>query len=131
MKNIKKMFLICLVLTIMIIASSVYAEKNIEDLIILVNPIEYDYDGTPKKPTVSIYDNSVIVATFNANGGACAISTKAVKNGSLYGTLPNATRPGFTFNGWYDAETGGNRIQSSTVVTRTTSHTLYAHWTEN
>ena len=103
--------------------------KNISDLIILINPIEYVYDGEYKEPTVSVYDDSVLIVSFDANGGACSTSTKAVNKGALYGTLPVPDRNGFTFNGWYDAQTGGNKILDTTIVTKTGNHTLYAQWT--
>ncbi len=117
--------------TISVYANKVYADKNIEDLIILINPSEYVYDGVAKEPTVSLYDGSVIVVSFDARGGTCGIGTKAVNEGSVYGTLPNVERSGFSFVGWYDAVTGGNKIIESTIVTKTENHTLYARWTEN
>ena len=44
-------------------------------------------------------------------------------------TLPNTTRIGATFNGWYDQETGGNRIGGiGDSYTPTDNITLYAQW---
>ena len=68
---------------------------------------------------------------FNANGGSVSISSKTVTYGSAYGTLPVPTRSGYTFDGWYTSSTGGTRIYETTTVTQSSSHTLYAHWTEN
>lgn len=57
------------------------------------------------------------------------------KNISLYpcftqakvsATFPTPTRTGYTFNGWYTAATGGEKVTS---YTGTTSVTYYAHWT--
>ncbi len=44
------------------------------------------------------------------------------------GTLPVPEKDGYTFAGWYTAETGGEPVTESTVITADT--TLYAHWTE-
>ena len=44
--------------------------------------------------------------------------------------LPNPSRSGYTFNGWYDAASGGNRIGGSGAsYTPTGNITLYAQWT--
>ena len=48
--------------------------------------------------------------------------------GYAYGTLPTPTYSGYTFNGWYTAETGGSKITSSTVFYGNADITLYAHW---
>ena len=41
------------------------------------------------------------ILTFNANGGYCSESSRIVYHGGQYGTLPNATRPGVSFDGWF------------------------------
>ncbi len=66
--------------------------------------------------------------TFNANGGTCSTASKSVKYSSTYGTLPTPTRSGYNFDGWYTAASGGTKVSSSTKVTATGNHTLYAHW---
>ena len=54
--------------------------------------------------------------------------TKTVKAGSAIGTLENTTRAGFTFDGWYTAPTGGQKVTSSYKMPES-DLTLYAHWT--
>ena len=45
-------------------------------------------------------------------------------------TLPSSTREGYTFEGWYDAANGGNKIgNAGEEYTPTEAKTLYAHWT--
>ncbi|MBO5223698.1 MAG: InlB B-repeat-containing protein [Clostridia bacterium] len=68
--------------------------------------------------------------TFDSNGGN-TISPKPVTFASTYGTLPTPTRTGYTFNGWYTAQTGGSKVSSTTKVTTASNHTLYAQWTAN
>lgn len=65
--------------------------------------------------------------TYDANGGSCSTSTKAMYCGDAIGTLPTATRTHYSFDGWYTAASGGNKV--STTTTFTTNTTLYAHWT--
>ena len=71
-----------------------------------------------------------ITVTFNANGGSVSQSSKKVAFDSTYGTLPTPTRSGYTFNGWFTASSGGSQVSSSTKVTATSNHTLYAQWSE-
>ena len=67
--------------------------------------------------------------TFDPNGGTLiGDSQKNVVFDAPYGTLPTATRVGYTFNGWFTAQAGGMRILETTVVTNATAHTLYAQW---
>ncbi|MDE6589002.1 MAG: InlB B-repeat-containing protein [Oscillospiraceae bacterium] len=66
--------------------------------------------------------------TFNANSGSVDTSSKMVTAGESYGTLPTPVRSGYTFDGWYTSSSGGSRVTSSTTVTQTQNHTLYAHW---
>lgn len=69
-----------------------------------------------------------LTVTLDANRGACAQERLTVSTGKPYGTLPIAERVGYTFTGWYDSKNGGNRVESTTVVTAAQDHTLYAHW---
>lgn len=59
------------------------------------------------------------------------IQNKIVTYDSVYGALPTPTRTGYRFDGWYTSANGGTRITSSTKVTATSDHTLYAHWSCN
>ncbi|MBR4529096.1 MAG: InlB B-repeat-containing protein [Lachnospiraceae bacterium] len=66
--------------------------------------------------------------TFNANGGSGG-TTKSYTNGSTYGTLPTAFKTGYDFDGWYTAEEGGTKIESTATVLLLADVTYYAHWT--
>lgn len=44
------------------------------------------------------------------------------------GTLPQPTREGYTFDGWYTSSIGGTKISNTTTVS--SDVTFYAHWTQ-
>ena len=72
------------------------------------------------------WEESKYTVTFNPNGGSCSTLSKIVTHGKEYGNLPVAEREGYTFAGWYTAQTGGVKVEEETIVIG--SHTLYAHW---
>ena len=67
-----------------------------------------------------------VTVTFDANGGSCSTGSKIVTYGQKYGTLPSATRSGYSFLGWYNAS--GKKVTADTVCTNGVSHTLTAKW---
>ncbi len=67
--------------------------------------------------------------TFNANGGSVSQTSKIVAYDVAYGTLPTPTRAGYTFDGWYTAASGGDKVTKDAKVANYNDHTLYAHWT--
>ena len=69
-----------------------------------------------------------LTVSFDANGGTVSPTSKQIVSGQTYGTLPTPTRSGYTFLDWFDAQSGGNPVKSSNTVTKTTNHTLFAHW---
>ena len=72
------------------------------------------------KPTVNKY-----TVTFNANGGSASTTTISdVTEGSTI-TVPTASRDGYTFDGWFDAN--GNQLTSGTKITADVTYT--ASWT--
>ena len=79
--------------------------------------------NTVFEPIWSLKEYTIIL---NANGGSCNPSKIVVKHGFTYGTLPEPSRPGFKFLGWYTASAGGDKVLNSTTVTK--EHNLYAHW---
>ena len=66
--------------------------------------------------------------SFNSNGGECRTGSKDVYVGLLYGELPDATRDGYIFMGWYTASEGGSLVTADTKVRQRMAHTLYAQW---
>ena len=62
--------------------------------------------------------------------GSPSKTTQNKTYGTALGTLPTASRTGYTFAGWYTAPTGGSKIATTTTVPAANT-TYYAHWTAN
>jgi len=81
--------------------------------------------------------------TLNAGGGVITTKTATVTYDETYGSafgggLPEPTRTGYKFDGWYTAKdisplpgtpVAGTLIESSTTVKLLKATTLFAHWT--
>jgi uncharacterized repeat protein (TIGR02543 family) len=80
----------------------------------------------------AIWNANEYTLTFNASGGTTpSFETKTVYYGDQYGALPTTSQTGYTFNGWFDASSGGAKIESTTTVSITSNQTLYAQWSAN
>lgn len=66
--------------------------------------------------------------TYNNNGGTGCYYSSVIP-GAAYGELCIPIKDGYSFTGWYTAASNGTKITSSTIVTNTNNHTVYAHWT--
>ena len=69
--------------------------------------------------------------TYNANGGSVSPTSENVDvEGSV--TLPTPSRSGYSFNGWYTASSGGDKIgNAGAPYIPTANITLYAQWQRN
>ncbi len=65
--------------------------------------------------------------TFDYGDGEGTQTTKTVRNEGTYGQLPEATKEGHEFEGWFDDN--GNKIESTTIVNLTQDITLHARYT--
>lgn len=70
-----------------------------------------------------------VSVSLNPNGGQVFPRSLECTLGKAYGSLPNASRNGYSFVGWFTQADSGVRITADTVVTNSEAHTLYAHWT--
>ena len=72
----------------------------------------------------------VYTITLDANGGTVDPSSVAADaSGKLTSTLPTPTWEGYTFEGWFTAPEGGDKVTQDTEFSEDT--TIYAHWTED
>lgn len=69
-----------------------------------------------------------VAVSFDGNGGSADSGSKTVYLGGSYGDLPSASRTEYSFTGWY---LGDSEITSSTEVTNSSDHVLYAGWNVN
>lgn len=66
--------------------------------------------------------------TFDPKGGTCETASAETQSGvHTLAALPEASRTGYTFAGWADAD--GNPVTTDTLITE--DITLYAQWTVN
>lgn len=87
---------------------------------------------------VQLYANGGEFANTLSNGWICTnfqLATKSIAPGVAIGALPSAseaTRLGYSLDGWYTSADGGTKIDSSTKVEAgsVNNGTYYAHWTE-
>ena len=66
------------------------------------------------------------VVNFDANEGK-SVSAITAEEGQTITELPETTREGYQFDGWYTAKDGGDRVTKIDALTG--DMTLYAHWT--
>ena len=67
--------------------------------------------------------------TWNGNGGTPSKSSSSFHYNSALGTLPTATRTGYTFKGWSTSASGSVNVSTTTKVTGNV--TYYAVWSIN
>ena len=86
-------------------------------------------DGSSVFPL--FYDRNRYTVSYDANGGSLGGNEvrTTVTYGSQYAVMPNPTRTGYTFAGWFTEAHGGIEVQAGEICKATSDHTLYAHWT--
>ncbi|MCQ2516547.1 MAG: InlB B-repeat-containing protein, partial [Saccharofermentans sp.] len=87
------------------------------------------FTGDRNQTLYAHWTRTGFVAYFDANGGSCSFSEIPVTIGQPYGSLPSATREGYTFDGWFTSATGGAGVTSGSVFSGSSDQTIYAHWT--
>ena len=69
---------------------------------------------------------------LDVNGGdELSVKEITVKCNGTYGFLPEPTKEGHRFVGWFSECTGGEMIASGARVNNPSNHSLYAHWDVN
>ncbi|MDD4850956.1 MAG: InlB B-repeat-containing protein, partial [Gemmiger sp.] len=74
------------------------------------------------------WEQSTVKVNLDANGGNVSPNQITPTVDQNYNNLPNPTRGGYNFLGWYTDRTGGTKVDNNTKVTNKNEHTLYAHW---
>lgn len=91
-----------------------------------IKKVNFPYTPTGSITLYAHWTQTTYTVTFDAKGGT-TVEAQTVSSGGNIASEPVTTKSGYTFDGWYDAETGGNKI--TFPYTPTGSITLYAHWT--
>ena len=82
-------------------------------------------DGSLRKTLTAV----TVTLAYNGATGGNEQKTIVSYTGLAYGQLPQPTKTGYTFEGWFTGQNGtGSRITASTQVTKTIAHNLYANW---
>jgi uncharacterized repeat protein (TIGR02543 family) len=68
---------------------------------------------------------------YKGADGQNDLQDKVVSYDYEYGTLPEPTRTGYTFGGWFTLEDGGVEITNKSIVTIIEDSVLFAHWSAN
>ena len=114
----------------------------------ITKTVTYDYHGaTAGNGTASASDsytfaNWLCTEDSRTYTNGQNVSNLTSTNGAIYAltaqwtapsvTLPTPTRIGYTFNGWYDAATGGTKVgDAGATYTLSADITLHAQWIAN
>lgn len=90
------------------------------------------YEVTEDTKFYSSYGILCTVTFVLNNGGSISSQqTKVIKYNEPYGTLPEISRTGYSFSGWFTEDFGGDKIESDSVVGILNDHSLYAQWVIN
>lgn len=90
-------------------------------------PVETTQSVT--QPTTSVVTlPKMVTVTLDANGGNCEMKEILLSETSRYGQLPEATREGYVFLGWFSAKEAGAAVTQDTPLLTGENHTLYAQW---
>ncbi len=66
-----------------------------------------------------------VTISFDAAGGT-PVASQSVEKGSSLTRIPESSRSGYVFEGWYTSKTDGVKLDESTVLNKDV--TYYAHW---
>ena len=69
---------------------------------------------------------STVSVKFDACGGTAGLNAAEMESGATVGMLPEASREGYVFQGWFTAPEGGEQVWEDYVLTKDV--TLYARW---
>ena len=104
-----------------------YTNQNFETKVTRITEVQI----TENQTLYAKWRPNTYQANLYANGGSVSPTSIIVTYDSPYGTLPTPTRTGYTFNGWFTQSSGGDRVESTTVVKTASTHSLCAQWDAN
>ena len=85
---------------------------------------------TAAQTLYACWKKDVLAITFNTNGGEAELTEKLVSYDTKYGYLPDATKQGYEFGGWYLDKALTQQITADSIVKITVSQEVYAKWAQ-
>jgi uncharacterized repeat protein (TIGR02543 family) len=96
---------------------------------------KFDFNTMPasNKTLYAKWAAKTYLVYFDFQGATQGTSpiNKLVSYDHNYGVLPSPSKTGHTFQGWYTASSGGQKVDSTTKVSITSPQYLYARWSTN
>ncbi len=89
-------------------------------------PIYMENGGTIERTNGGEVTLYLYTVTLNANGGTVSPDSIGIGVDKILHSLPTPTKSGYIFDGWYNAITGGNKVNVGAEISADT--TLYARW---
>ncbi|MBR3268297.1 MAG: InlB B-repeat-containing protein [Oscillospiraceae bacterium] len=88
----------------------------------------YNDYGSLESSEISFCVEGDVTALLDAQGGEPEQDSVQVPYHGIYGELPAAKKPGYSFDGWFTDAEGGEPVLAESPVSDRLTHTLYAHW---
>ena len=113
------------------VSSSTASELGIRPVVTLKSSVKTSGFDSTGRWNIEVANLQETTITFDANEGTVNKQGINLVVGETFGKLPTPTREGYTFKGWYTAKSGGEKIESTTIVTSSNVQTIYAQWNQN
>lgn len=91
---------------------------------------ETQLKSTSNHKLVAFWKANTYNVTFDPNGGSVTTTTKSFTSGSSIYGLPNPTREGYIFDGWFTEKSEGTKVKTGDIYNYAKDITLYAHWVD-
>lgn len=89
---------------------------------------EFIYKKNEPLELSAVWEANKYIITFDYLGGACETRQKEVTFDGTYGALPESSKAGYIFDGWYTEESGGVKVDPGDKVKIAVDTALYARW---
>lgn len=105
-----------------------FAEEALDEAEYVLDSLQKYIDGGKNGAFKLAGRDNVSRVTFDANGGTTNDGYTYVATGSEINVVPEATREGYLFDGWYTMKHNGKKLFTTTKATADV--TYYAHWSK-
>ncbi|MDO4156184.1 MAG: InlB B-repeat-containing protein, partial [Oscillospiraceae bacterium] len=90
-----------------------------------------DYKSSEKNSVSGTTDNIIKTCYVKLYDNGVCLSEYSIKCGTVFDDflLPDMSKDGYTFDGWYTKVSGGTKFSKGSKVPEVSNLTLYTHWT--